>query len=579
MAACLTSHRKLSHTRSVTYDLPPQEQINVADIQPQQSTSTRDRVTPLDMEEVRGELRKWKQEHLLDRFDTLNKLEQTNLMNEITSMSMAEVIGYFDHTMAETDEDTNKVPVLKPIPQESYGSIDNTPKEELRQYHDVGMDSISNGEVAVLLLAGGQGTRLGVDYPKGMYNMGLPSQKTLYQIQAERIRKLESLAEERTGRKGNIMWYIMTSEATGGKTLQYFCNRNWFGLKKENLVVFEQFMLPCFTMDGKLILDQPYSIARAPDGNGGLYRALRDHNVLVDMESRGIKYLHVYCVDNILVKVADPIFMGFCISKESDCAVKTVTKTDPKEAVGVVCNVNGVNTVMEYSEITQEDAHQRNKDGQLTYRAANTANHFFSLDFLKNVCTEHDWTLKHHIAKKKIPYVDEHGDRIKPTSPNGIKMEKFVFDVIQFAKKFLVWEVQREDEFSPLKNADGAAKDTPTTAREALFNLHARYILQAGGTLLDEDGNPIKPNNCHDNSNTNPPHKHKSEPKPFICELSPLLSYDGEGLESLVKGHSYTSPLHLKARGEKPALVKGMSNKIIGGITEDKVEEVEYTGH
>lgn len=369
------------------------------------------------------------------------------------------------------------------------------------------------------------------------------------------------------------MWYIMTSEATGGKTLQYFCNRNWFGLKKENLVVFEQFMLPCFTNDGKLILDQPYSIARAPDGNGGLYRALRDHNVLVDMESRGIKYLHVYCVDNILVKVADPIFMGFCISKNSDCAVKTVTKTEPSEAVGVVCNVNGKNTVMEYSEISQEDAHKRNADNTLTYSAANTANHFFSLDFLKNVCTEHDWTLKHHIAKKKIPYVDDNGVRVKPTQPNGIKMEKFVFDVIQFAKKFLVWEVLREDEFSPLKNADGAAKDTPSTARQALYNLHARYLLQAGAQLHDDKGNNIKPTTSNEKPNTESADKNTSV---FECEISPLLSYDGEGLSSIVKGHKYTSPLHLKARGEKPALVKGLSSKLFDGIPED--EDVDYMG-
>jgi len=493
--------------------------------------------TPMDVQKVRDQLRKWDQEHLLDRFDTLNTSEQANLIKEISNLSMAEVIGYFDNAMAETDEDTNQVPVLKPIPQENYGFITTTPQDTLSQYHDVGMDSISNGEVAVLLLAGGQGTRLGVDYPKGMYNMGLPSQKTLYQIQAERIRKLEELAEERTGKRGNIMWYIMTSEATGGKTLQYFCNHNWFGLKKENLVVFEQFMLPCFTMEGKLILDQPSSIARAPDGNGGLYRALRDHNVLVDMESRGIKYLHVYCVDNILVKVADPVFMGFCINKNSDCAVKTVTKTDPKEAVGVVCNVNGVNTVMEYSEISQEDAHRRNHDGQLTYSAANTANHFFSLEFLKNVCTEHDWTLKHHIAIKKIPYVDDEGVRIKPTTPNGVKMEKFVFDVIQFAKKFLVWEVLREDEFSPLKNADGAAKDTPTTARQALFSLHRRYLLQAGAQLLDDQGNTIT-----------------EDSDVGVYEISPLVSYDGEGLEAVVKGSKYTAPLHLTARDEKPAL-------------------------
>merc|ERR1719309_1764472 len=263
----------------------------------------------------------------------------------------------------------------------------------------------------------------------------------------------------------------MTSEATGGKTLRYFSNRNWFGLKKENLVVFEQFMLPCFTMDGKMILEKPYSLARAPDGNGGLYRALRDHHVLSDMESRGIKYVHVYCVDNILVKMADPVCIGYMIEQQSDCIAKVVSKSHAGESVGVCCSVDGVYQVVEYSEISDAISQKTDDKGELVYNSGNICNHMFTTDFLKYVSIEHDKEMKLHVARKKIPYMDKEGNEIKPTKPNGIKIEKFVFDVIQFSKNFHIWEVLREDEFSPLKNGDGAEKDTPTTAREALCSL------------------------------------------------------------------------------------------------------------
>ncbi|XP_029646557.1 UDP-N-acetylhexosamine pyrophosphorylase [Octopus sinensis] len=480
------------------------------------------------MESIKPQLEKYGQEHLVKFWNELSKAEQNSYLEELKKLNLEEITGYFKNAQETLKAACNKIDdLLQPLPSDVYGSFQNSSPEQLAKYYEKGLKLIAENKLCVLLLAGGQGTRLGVKYPKGMYNVGLPSGKTLYQLQAERILKLQKLA----GNNCSIPWYIMTSDHTKESTELFFEKHGYFGLKKENVVIFQQFLLPCLTFGGKIINNAKNGLAMAPDGNGGLYKALREHGVLQNMKSRGIQYIHAYCVDNILVKMADPIFMAYCVDKKADCGAKVVKKAFPTEPVGVVCKVDGKFQVVEYSEITTSTAEKQDKNGQLLFNAGNICNHFFTLGFLDAVCNENESELKHHIAKKKIGFIDEKGEFVQPSEPNGIKMEKFVFDVFKFSKNFAVWEVVREDEFSPLKNADGKPKDTPTTCRLALQNLHCRYIVNAGGTVKLPDGSSF----CENDDIQNTP----------VCEISPLVSYAGEGLEKLVRNKTFAVPVTL----------------------------------
>lgn len=477
-----------------------------------------------DIETLRETLAAYKQNHLLRFWDELSDTEKVILRSELQELNFQDLSEYFERATQSLNADNEKLDArLKPIPPSQYESVPNTSPEKIVEYENVGFEEISQNRVGVLLLAGGQGTRLGFDHPKGMYDVGLPSKKTLFQIQAERIRRLEQLAEEKTCKKGSIIWYIMTSDRTMQSTLDYFEKKNYFGLERNNVKMFEQGTLPCFSMDGKILLSSKYQLATAPDGNGGLYRALKSKGILTDMQKRGIKHLHAHSVDNILIKVADPVFIGYCSIKDADCAAKVVEKSSPTEAVGVVCKVDEKYQVVEYSEITEKAANLRNENGKLIFNAGNICNHYFSASFLERICRDNETEMKLHVANKKIPYVDENGVFQKPDAPNGIKMEKFIFDVFPFAKNLVTLEVARDVEFSALKNSDAAKKDCPSTARLDLFNLHRKYIRENGGDIADD----------------------------VDCEISPLISYSGEGLKEIIAANSFKcSPVYLRRPDE-----------------------------
>ncbi|KAJ7897181.1 nucleotide-diphospho-sugar transferase [Mycena olivaceomarginata] len=407
---------------------------------------------------------------------------------------------------------------IQPLPKDATDSVKSDGKEA--EWRKIGLEAIANNAVGVLLMAGGQGTRLGSSAPKGCYDIGLPSHKSLFQYQAERIARLQTVAEE--------------DGPTRRETADFFAKNAYFGLDPKNVILFEQGTLPCLTMEGKVLLDSKSHVAVAPGGNGGLYEATRSpispddksHTVLTDLAKRKVLYVHAYCVDNCLVRVADPVFLGYSIKKQADCAAKVVPKSYPTESVGVVVSRGDKFSVVEYSEISKEQAERRDPEtGELSFRAGNIVNHFYTTTYLNKV-EEFEEELAFHIARKKIPHVDlETGEAVKPAKPNGMKLEMFVFDVFPYTEHFSVLEVIREEEFSPLKNAPGTGSDDPETSRRDLLAQHKRFLEKAGATV--QDGVEI--------------------------EISPLVSYAGEGLES-VKGKTFTKSGVVGASEEFDAL-------------------------
>ncbi|KAL2165353.1 hypothetical protein VTH06DRAFT_650 [Thermothelomyces fergusii] len=465
-------------------------------------------------------------------YDSLSPPEKAALFQQLSQFDPTYINTIAAKALAPPQAAQDAAPSLEPLPDSARASIMDSPAADIDRWYSHGLDLIAANKVGVVLMAGGQGTRLGSSEPKGCFSINLPSGKSLFQLQAERIRKVQQLAAQKAsaGAEVTVPWYVMTSGPTRRPTERFFEEHGYFGLRRENVFIFEQGVLPCISNDGKILLESKAKVAVAPDGNGGLYKALVESGVLDDMKRRGIEHVHAYCVDNCLVRVADPVFIGFAASADVDIATKVVRKRNATESVGLIVSKNGRPDVVEYSEIdprvaAEEDPHQ---PGVLKFRAANIVNHYYSFRFLESIPA---WveTLPHHVARKKIPYADlESGETVKPAKPNGIKLEQFVFDVFPRLElsKFACLEVRREDEFSPLKNARGTGEDDPDTSLRDILAQGRRWLEAAGVTVAGDDPNTG-------------------------IEVSPLLSYGGEGLEEYA-GKTLSAAICLDVEGGSP---------------------------
>ena len=352
------------------------------------------------------------------------------------------------------------------------------------------------GRVAAFTVAGGQGTRLGYDGPKGTFPVTPIKQKTLFQVFAEKVRA----AGVRYGKP--LHWFIMTSNANHGATESFFKDNGYFGLAEDHVHFFRQGRMPAVTTEGKILLETKGTIAMSPDGHGGSLRALDRSGSLDLMAREGIDILSYFQVDNPLVRGIDPTFIGWHVLRGSEMSSKMVAKAYAGEKVGHFCTQGGKNIVIEYSDLPK--SYQEEIDpatGALRYIAGSIAIHILDTKFIRRMARGDD-SLPFHRADKKIPTVDDAGNPVKPEKNNGVKFEMFVFDALPFASNPVVIETRRADDFSPVKNADGL--DSPKTCADDQLRQFGRW-LNAHGAALPTDATGLPP---------------------FAVEVSPLFGYD-----------------------------------------------------
>lgn len=332
-----------------------------------------------------------------------------------------------------------------------------------------GEAALRAGEIAVLLVAGGQGSRLGFDKPKGMFPVGPVSGATLFQIHAEKVLALRKRYQT------SIPFLVMTSPATHLETTEFFFEHQHFGLPKDEVFFFQQGTMPALDLkSGQVLLEAPGKPFLSPNGHGGVLTALATSGLLDNLKYRGIRHVFYFQVDNPLVNIADPAFLGRHIESNSEVSSKVVFKDRPEEKVGLLVLINGRCGIIEYSDLPSELAQARDPHGTLLYRAGNPAIHIFAIDFLEKVARgEH--RLQYHIARKKVPYYDAEQDKVVvPECENALKFELFIFDALPMAKRWLAVETTREEEFAPLKNLTG--HDSPATVRELMLAQARRWL-------------------------------------------------------------------------------------------------------
>jgi UDP-N-acetylglucosamine/UDP-N-acetylgalactosamine diphosphorylase len=333
--------------------------------------------------------------------------------------------------------------------------------------------------VGVILVAGGQGTRLGFDHPKGMFPIGPISGRSLFQIYVEKI----LAAGRRHGVR--IPLYLMTSPATHKKTKAFFSRHHNFGLEAEDLIIFRQGTMPAVdAASGRVLLERPGQIALSPDGHGGTLAALARSGALADIQQRGLRHLFYFQVDNPLVDVCGAEFVGCHLLTDSEMSTQVVAKQHPKDQLGNVVQVDGRLQVIEYSDLPDDVAERRNADGSLEIWAGSIAVHMFAVDFLRRMAAAAD-ALPFHIAHKKVAYIGRAGRLVKPKKTNAIKFERFIFDLMPSAARAIVVEVDPQEAFAPLKNASRAATDTPEWVRAQMVAQHRRWLRRAGAEIDD----------------------------------------------------------------------------------------------
>lgn len=416
-------------------------------------------------------------------FDQLDESGKAKLLAQAKTIDLAEISDLVQaHVLGEAHAFIN-LEGLEPAPYISLPNNEASATEWQRAF-DAGAEAIRAGRVAAFTVAGGQGTRLGYDGPKGTYPVTPVSNKTLFQVFAEKILR----SGERFG--VTVPWFILTSTINNAATVEAFEANAYFGLPKESVHFIVQGLVPAVDLKGKILLSAKDTIAMTPDGHGGALRALVRRGAVDTMRAAGIDILTYFQVDNPIVQCVDPAFVGFHVLGQSELSSKMVPKAYALEKVGHFCVQEGVTKVIEYSDMPAAMQEETDAEGNLRFKAGSVAIHVFDRDFIARVGGDAAGEkLPFHRANKKIPYVDVSGATIEPEAPNGVKFEMFVFDALPLAKNPVIIEAARSDDFSPVKNAEGI--DSPKTCKEDQLRLFARWLKAAGvGIETDDSGLP-----------------------------------------------------------------------------------------
>jgi UDP-N-acetylglucosamine/UDP-N-acetylgalactosamine diphosphorylase len=458
-------------------------------------------------EQVLERLRQYEQHHVLRWWDDLTEQERAQLLEQVEVLDL-EQLGQL-HAQKDRAFDVPSADRIQPAPVVRT----NDQNDEVRH---IGEAALRRGEVAVLVVAGGQASRLGVDFPKGMFPIAPVSNKTLFQIHAEK-----TLAISR--RYGfPVPFLIMTSPATHAETTNFFEGNNYFGLFADQVSFFRQGTMPALDIaTGKLLMEGRGRLFTSPNGHGGTLTALAESVLLRRLTERGIRHVFYFQVDNPLVKVGDPLFLGFHVQADAEVSSKVVAKESPSDKLGNLVLVDGRCTIIEYSDLPEALARKTDDQGRLYFWAGSPAIHIFGLDFLDRV-TRHGGQMPFHVARKKVPCLNEEGETVQPERENALKFERFIFDVLPLADRWMVVETSRREEFVPLKNASGA--DSPDSVRQAMSDLAADWLTRAGASVpMTTDGHAAVP-----------------------LEISPLYAMDAEEVASKVKpGLRITGPTYL----------------------------------
>ncbi len=422
----------------------------------------------------------YKQEHVFRWWNDLSAIEQENLLNQLRTIDFTLLQELIEkHIEVSTPPNTKTTalepPEIIPIPN------NDSQKARAAEAKEIGEQALKTGRVAIVTVAGGLGTRLGADRPKGTLPISPIMGKSIFQLHAEKIQAVMNKYDTVTP------WYIMTSENNDEMTRSFFEENRYFSLDSDNVSFFTQGVLPVIDLNGRLLMESKSNIVTSPNGHGGTLLALQEKGILSNMNNHNIKHIFYHQVDNVLIKIADPVYLGYHISAGAKMSPKVVQKTDPEEKVGIVGIRDGYLDTIEYSELSDKEKHALNPDGTLKFGMGSPAIYLLDVDFVEKINEGH-FALPYHKAVKKVPCIDEEGCAMKPAENNAVKFEMFIFDALKHAGKSIIMEVVREDEFSPVKNAEGDS--SPETARQHMTNLFGRWLEEAGIEVpTDESGN------------------------------------------------------------------------------------------